>query len=51
MDCVRERGQHGVHLDPADQGDSPEADRTHGRGALHCVPPHREYHRVRESGE
>ena len=40
MDCLGERGQHGLHLEPADQGDRPEADRTHGRGALHRVSPH-----------
>ena len=51
MDCLGERGQHGLHLEPADQGDRPEADRTHRRGALHRVSPHREYHRVRQSGE
>ena len=51
VDRVWERGQHGLHLEPADQGDRAEADRAHGRGPLHRLPPHREYHRLRQPRE
>ena len=50
VDRVGERGQHGLHLEPADQGDRPEADWAHGRGVIHGLPPNREHYRVCQPG-
>lgn len=51
MDRVGQRGQHGVHLESAEQGDRSAAAGAHRYGPLHGVPSHREYYRLGGPGE
>jgi len=45
------RGQPGLHLEPADEGDRSEVARSHRRRPVHGLPPDREHHRVGVAGE
>uniref|UniRef100_A0A8C8CEQ4 WDR5-like beta-propeller domain-containing protein n=1 Tax=Oncorhynchus tshawytscha TaxID=74940 RepID=A0A8C8CEQ4_ONCTS len=46
VDCLWLGGQHGVHLEPADQGDRTETTGSYRCGDFYCLPPHREHHCV-----
>ncbi|XP_059266349.1 WD repeat-containing protein 5 isoform X1 [Mustela nigripes] len=51
VDRVWFRGQPGVHLEPADQGDRTEITGPHRRGDLDGVPSDGEHHRLGGPGE
>ena len=41
----------GLHLEPADEGDSAETAGPHRRRSVHGLPPHREHYRLRRARE
>ena len=50
--CILNRSSRaGLHLEPADEGDSAEAAGPHRRRSVHGLPPHREHHRLRRARE
>lgn len=51
VDCVGQRGQHGVHLEPAEQRNCAASARPHGHRAVHRLPSDGEHYCIGRAGK